>query len=74
MLQMRMVFERVVALMETEKPFLSESYCMTDLSAAVYTNKSYLILKPHFQFKSIFFFNIYRDKTTHIIYNLSYMV
>ena len=42
MLQMRMVFERVVALMETEKPFLSESYCMTDLSAAVYTNKLYL--------------------------------
>lgn len=36
------LYERVLALMETKKPFLEESYSLQDMAAAVYTNKTYL--------------------------------
>lgn len=42
MMLMRELFDRIVVIMEERKPFLSESYCMSELSAEVYTNKLYL--------------------------------
>ena len=39
---MRELFEKVVSIMESSHPFLDESYSLQNLSAEVYTNKTYL--------------------------------
>lgn len=40
--EMKELMERVDAVMRTDKPYLSESYCLMDMAATVYTNKTYL--------------------------------
>lgn len=39
---MRILYEKVVSIMESGRPFLDEDYSLQDLSASVYTNKTYL--------------------------------
>ena len=38
----RMLFDRVCEYMETDRPYLKDTFSIEDLSRAVYTNKSYL--------------------------------
>lgn len=38
----RMMFEKICQYMETNRPYLKDSFCIEDLARAVYTNKSYL--------------------------------
>ena len=40
--EMKKMMERVEELMRSQKPFLSETYCLMDMAASVYTNKTYL--------------------------------
>ena len=40
--EMKRLMDRVESVMQKDKPYLSETYCLMDLAAAVYTNKTYL--------------------------------
>lgn len=40
--EMMLLLARVEAVMTSEKPFLSETYCLMDMASSVYTNKTYL--------------------------------